>query len=56
MIRIRFSSDQDRIKGNHLLTMNSIIRRLRGQVFQVSERDLRLLDDHQIAYAILPHQ
>ena len=54
MIRIRFSSDQDRVKGNYLLTTNSIVRRLRGQIFTVSERDLKLLDDHQIAYTVLP--
>jgi hypothetical protein len=54
MVRIQFSSDQDRVKGNYLLTTHSIVRRLRGQVFVIAERDLKLLDDHQIHYTILP--
>ncbi len=54
MIRIQFSTDQDRIKGNYLLATNSVVRRLRGQVFEVVERDLRLLDEHQIHYSVLP--
>jgi hypothetical protein len=54
MIRIQFSTDQDRIKGNYLLATNSVVRRLRGQVFEVAQRDLRLLDEHQIHYAVLP--
>lgn len=54
MVRVRFSSDQDRIKGNYLLATNSTVRRLRGQVFEIAERDLTFLDEHQIHYAILP--
>jgi hypothetical protein len=52
MIRIQFSSDQDRVEGNFLLATQSIVRRLRGQVFEVEERDLKLLDDHQIRYTV----
>ena len=54
MIRIQFRTDQDRVKGNYLLATNSVVRRLRGQVFEVAERDLRLLDEHQIDYRVLP--
>ena len=54
MIRIQFCTDQDRVKGNYLLATNSVIRRLRGRVFEVAERDLRLLDEHQIHYTVLP--
>jgi hypothetical protein len=54
MIRIQFATDQDRIKGNYLLATNSVVRRLRGQVFEVAQRDLRLLDERQIHYAVLP--
>jgi hypothetical protein len=54
MIRIQFTTDQDRVRGNYLLATSSVVRRLRGQVFEVAERDLRLLDEHQIHYAVLP--
>lgn len=54
MVRIQFSTDQDRIKGNYLLATNSVVRRLRGQVFELAQRDLKLLDEHQIHYTILP--
>jgi hypothetical protein len=54
MVRIQFSSDEDRVKGNYLLATNSIVRRLRGQVFEIVERDLKLLDEHQIHYALAP--
>jgi hypothetical protein len=54
MIRIQFSTEQDRVKGNYLLATNSVVRRLRGQIFEIAERDLKLLDEHQIHYTILP--
>jgi hypothetical protein len=54
MIRIQFSSEQDRVKGNYLLATKSVVRRLRGQIFEIAERDLKLLDEHQIHYTILP--
>jgi hypothetical protein len=54
MIRIRFTSDQDRIKGSYLLTTNTVVRSLRGGIFEIAEADRKLLDEHQIHYAILP--
>jgi hypothetical protein len=54
MIRIRFLTDQDRVQGNYLLATKSVVRRLRGQVFEVSEAALKLLDDHHIPYQALP--
>ena len=54
MVRIKFHSDQDRVKGNYLLTTSSITRRLRGQVFEVAEHDLKLLDEHRVPYSIIP--
>ena len=54
MIRIRFASDQDRIKGNYLLATNTVVRRLRGHIFEIAERDRKLLDDHRLHYTILP--
>ncbi len=54
MIRIRFPTDQDRVQGNYLLAIKSVVRRLRGQIFEVSEAALKLLDDHQISYQVVP--
>ena len=54
MIRIRFQTDQDRVQGNYLLATQSVVRCLRGQIFEVSEAALQLLDDHHISYQTLP--
>ncbi len=53
MIRIQFANDQDRIRGNYLLATNTVVRRLRGQVFEIAERDLKLLDEHQLCYKVV---
>ena len=54
MVRIQFPTDRDRIDGNYLLATRSVVRRLRGQVFEVAERDLEPLKEHRIAYTVLP--
>ena len=54
MIRIRFPTDHDRIQGNYLLATKSVVRRLRGQIFEVSQDGLKLLADHHIPYQTLP--
>jgi hypothetical protein len=54
MIRISFPTDQDRIRGNYLLATHAVVRRLRGQIFEITEREVKLLDDHQIPYTVLP--
>jgi hypothetical protein len=53
-IRIRFPSEAERIKGNYVLLTNTFSRRLRGDIFEIEDRDRKLLDDHQIHYEILP--
>ena len=53
MIRIRFSTDNDRIQGNYLLATTGVVRRLRGQIFETTEVGVKLLDEHQIAYTVL---
>jgi hypothetical protein len=52
MIRIQFLTDSDRVHGNYLLATKSVVRRLRGQVFEVSEAGLKLLDDHHIPQSV----
>jgi hypothetical protein len=54
MIRIQFTSDEDRIRGNYLLATKSFVRRLRGQIFEIAESDLKLLDEHQLHYTLVP--
>ena len=54
MVRIQFPTDWERIQGNYLLATQSVVRRLRGQIFEVSKAALKLLDEHQVSYAILP--
>ena len=54
MIRIRFNTDQDRIQGNYLLATRSLVRRLRGQIFEIRECDLAILHEHQIPYTLVP--
>jgi hypothetical protein len=53
MIRIQFTSDEDRIRGNYLLATNSVVRRLRGHIFEIAERDRKLLDEHQLHYTLV---
>ena len=54
MIRIRFATERDRVQGNYLLATNTVVRRLRGQVFEIAERDLKILDEHQLHYTLVP--
>jgi hypothetical protein len=54
MIRIQFPTHEDRVQGNYLLATKSVVRRLRGRIFEVSQAALKLLDEHQISYEILP--
>ena len=54
MVRIKFATDKDRIKGNYLLATNSVVRRLKGHIFEIAEQDLRLLDENKIPYQALP--
>lgn len=54
MVRIKFATNEDRVKGNYLLATNTVVRRLKGQIFEIAERDLRLLDENKIPYQVLP--
>ena len=54
IIRIKFLSEQDRITGNYVLITNTVSRRLRGDVFEIADRDRKILDDHKLHYEVLP--
>ena len=53
MLRIQFLTDQDRVKANYLLATKSVVRRLRGQIFEIAEHDRKLLDEHELHYKVL---
>ena len=53
MVRIQFPTDRERIQGNYLLATQSVVRRLRGQIFEVPKAALKLLDEHQVSYEVL---
>jgi len=53
-IRIKFLSEQECIKGNYVLLTNTVSRRLRGDIFEIDERDRKLLDDQQLHYEVVP--
>ena len=48
------ATDPDRVQGNYLLATRSVVRRLRGQIFEIAEADLKLLDEHQLHYTLVP--
>ncbi|MCI0681137.1 MAG: hypothetical protein L0Y71_03450 [Gemmataceae bacterium] len=54
MIRIKFDTEKDHIDGNYLLATNTVVRVLRGRIFEIAKRDRKLLDDHQLRYTVLP--
>ncbi|HKI38529.1 MAG TPA: hypothetical protein VKA46_42165 [Gemmataceae bacterium] len=54
MIRIQFATERDRAQGNYLLATNTVVRRLRGQIFEIAERDQKILDEHQLHYTLVP--
>jgi hypothetical protein len=53
MIRIQFTTEHDRVRGNYLLATHTVVRRLRGHIFEIAERDLKLLDEHQLHYTLV---
>ena len=54
IIRIRFLTKEDRIKGSYVLITNTVSRRLRGDIFEIADKDRKILDDHQLHYEIVP--
>jgi hypothetical protein len=36
-----------------LLATNTVARRLPGHIFEISERDRKILDEHQLHYTVL---
>lgn len=54
MIRLRFNSDEEHIRGNWILLENTVSRRLRGGIFEIAEEDRKILDAHQLGYTVLP--
>jgi hypothetical protein len=36
------------------LATSGVVRRLRGQIFEIAERDQKILDQHQLRYTVVP--
>lgn len=53
MLRIRFESEQDEIKGIYELAIKGIVRGLKGDVFEMPDHCKKILDDAGISYHIL---
>jgi len=53
MVRIQFCTEQDRVRGNYLLATHGVVRRLRGQIFEIAAQDLKFLDEHQLHYTLV---
>ncbi len=56
MVRIKFKSRQDQVNGFYELATKARIRSLPNEVFEISDRHLRILDDAAIAYEIVQRQ
>ena len=54
MLRIKFATEQDRVRGNFVLITNTVSRRLRGDIFEIADADRKLLDEHELHYTVVP--
>lgn len=53
MLRIKFDSKEDRIKGFYELALKGIVRALKGDVFETPNYCKEILDKAGISYHIL---
>jgi hypothetical protein len=53
MLRIKFATEKDRVEGNYVLLMNTVTRCLRGDIFEIADRDRKLLDERGLHYTVL---
>lgn len=53
MLRIRFDSKDDRVRGFYELATKGIVRALKGDVFEIPDHFKRILDDAGVSYHIL---
>ncbi len=54
MVRIRFASEDDEVRGFYLLATQASVRSLRGGLYEVTKPRLALLDQHSIKYVVIP--
>jgi hypothetical protein len=54
MVRIRFSSHEDEVRGYYLLATQAKVRSLRGGLYEITKPCLTLLDQHAIKYVVIP--
>lgn len=53
MLRIKFNSEEDEVKGIYELGTKGIVRGLKGDVFEIPEYCKEILDNAGISYRIL---
>ncbi len=53
MLRIKFNSEEDEVKGIYELGTKGIVRGLKGDVFEIPNHCKKILDDAGISYHIL---
>ena len=56
MIRIKFPTDKDRINGYYELATKGQVRGFRNGVYEISDEDLKILDNAGIVYHILTQE
>ena len=54
VVRIRFASEQDELKGYYLLATEASVRSLRGGLYEITQPRLGLPDQHSIKYVVIP--
>jgi hypothetical protein len=54
MVRIKFSSEPDEVKGFYLLATKARVRGLPGGVYEVAKAELALLDQQSVQYVVIP--
>ena len=53
MVKIRFSSRGDAVKGYYLLATQARVRSLRGGLYEITRPRLALLDQHAVKYVVI---
>ena len=56
MVRIKFKTKEDRIKGFYELATKGRGRSLPDGIFEIADQYLRILDDANVAYEIISRE
>ena len=53
MVKIKFKTKEDRIKGFYELATKGMVRSLPNSIFEIADQYLRMLDEANVAYEII---